>query len=717
MSDGSLGSLVVSIQADHARFTSDMGKVVKANQDAAQKMTTSLESVTKTVTRIGTVLTTVAAGAGFAKLIQSSVEWNLQAAKVARTMGITSEQASVMNVAMAKLGIGQDVAESAALRLSKTLATGTEKFDKYGIKVKDSNGNLLSMPEIMGNVNQKLLETHTGTERNIIAMDLYGRSWKELQSILKLTPEQLREAQERAERLHLIVGPEGAAQARAYKEKMNEVELVAKSLSIQLGNTLLPTVISVSSALADNGTTGAAAFGKAIAETVKGVQQLGVVLGATLDKVSAFGGVKGVFGQALKASPYTAPFAGMFMPSQGEIQRRLSVIDQAATEQFAEIDKSYGMGGGSKSKGSGSGGSVAAESAKAAAKALENYTKVYNDLQDARRLNNPYLTAEAKEIQSIQLKYQNLIGTYPEHRAELQRNMELDLKQISIKHDLADALEAQKKQVKWFMDNVDDMAAADLAAEKFQQVSGSLGLTVPKMKSQKNTLMGGVPSLLFGEEVNERQAALAEMLAMEKKYQDEIVNIKFDASQEALDMMRSVSEEGSAIALAALVAQKAIAVAQIMWNTEVAASAAIVPPPVGLGPNPAGFAMAELIRTKGYLNAGLTLASGVIEGIGKISGKRATGGPVSPYGDYIVGEEGPEVLRMGPTGGHVYPNKALGGNTVIINQTNNVDARGADAGSSQRIEAMLKRNKEETKAEILNSMNRGGTFARASGRV
>jgi tetratricopeptide (TPR) repeat protein len=50
---------------------------------------------------------------------------------------------------------------------------------------------------------------------------------------------------------------------------------------------------------------------------------------------------------------------------------------------------------------------------------------------------------------------------------------------------------------------------------------------------------------------------------------------------------------------------------------------------------------------------------GAVAGYGIINvaaslGKRAMGGPVSAGGTYIVGENGPELLRMGASGGHVY---------------------------------------------------------------
>ena len=40
---------------------------------------------------------------------------------------------------------------------------------------------------------------------------------------------------------------------------------------------------------------------------------------------------------------------------------------------------------------------------------------------------------------------------------------------------------------------------------------------------------------------------------------------------------------------------------------------------------------------------------------------RAAGGPVSPHGTYLVGEQGPEILQMGKSSGTIIPNVATTG--------------------------------------------------------
>lgn len=53
--------------------------------------------------------------------------------------------------------------------------------------------------------------------------------------------------------------------------------------------------------------------------------------------------------------------------------------------------------------------------------------------------------------------------------------------------------------------------------------------------------------------------------------------------------------------------------------------------------------------------------AGILASGGQISGRRASGGPVSAGRSYLVGERGPEVITMGSSGGRVTPNHELGG--------------------------------------------------------
>lgn len=77
-----------------------------------------------------------------------------------------------------------------------------------------------------------------------------------------------------------------------------------------------------------------------------------------------------------------------------------------------------------------------------------------------------------------------------------------------------------------------------------------------------------------------------------------------------------------------------------------------------------------------------------------LSGARANGGPVGGGRAYLVGERGPEIFVPGASGqitSNENLNKALGsgggGNSVVINQTNNFDGNGADNAELARMVA------------------------------
>ena len=239
---------------------------------------------------VGAMLT-IAGGAALKSIVGEFVNWELSVAKLAGTMGTSTAEASVFAVAMHTYGIETDVAEKAALKLGMTIGKNPEVFERLGVAIKDSNGNLRSTADIMPEVNKKLGEMQAGSDRNVIAMQLYGRSWGEVKALLKLTPEAMDEAREAAERLHLIVGDEGVKKAKEYKKNMNEIELVAKSLKIQFGEELLPALVKVGAFLGKNGPVLAEAFGASLQFLGKTVTTVGEWLGLMAYRAVSLGSI------------------------------------------------------------------------------------------------------------------------------------------------------------------------------------------------------------------------------------------------------------------------------------------------------------------------------------------------------------------------------------------------------------------------------------------
>ena len=135
------------------------------------------------------------------------------------------------------------------------------------------------------------------------------------------------------------------------------------------------------------------------------------------------------------------------------------------------------------------------------------------------------------------------------------------------------------------------------------------------------------------------------------------------------------------------------------------------------------FRLAELAATNVFedlLNAstsssssGSSLFGGVGDFVGDLLGFAGGGDP--PVGrPSIVGEQGPEIF-VPKTSGTIIPNHALGGG-VSVNQTINIDARGADDGFVRRWPAMKEELIRDTKAAVASEVARGGSYAKNIGK-
>ncbi|HHF2940627.1 TPA: hypothetical protein ACPJ0F_004779, partial [Vibrio diabolicus] len=82
----------------------------------------------------------------------------------------------------------------------------------------------------------------------------------------------------------------------------------------------------------------------------------------------------------------------------------------------------------------------------------------------------------------------------------------------------------------------------------------------------------------------------------EKRIEQSVLSMKFGLASQGLSLIEQTAKQGSFIQKAAFAAQKAMAAAQVYMQGEVAATAALAPPPIGLGPI-AGVGQAMVIRT------------------------------------------------------------------------------------------------------------------------
>jgi len=247
MADESNSTISVTLRAVISELIGPMKQAGEAVQASTQQMSSSFDKLGHTFEGLmkgfGAITAILAGGAMFKHAVDDAIKWNMEAGRVSKTLGITTQEASYLKVALHTLGIETDVYLQANRMMIRGINGGGEGFKKLRIDLRDVNGNLKPSTELMTAALEKIDGMTEGISQQGAAMEIFKRAWgPDMQKLLRMTKERMEEAKKEAEELHLVVGPEGVAQTREYQESMRKLSLIQESLQIQVGNQLLPVL-------------------------------------------------------------------------------------------------------------------------------------------------------------------------------------------------------------------------------------------------------------------------------------------------------------------------------------------------------------------------------------------------------------------------------------------------------------------------------------------
>ena len=163
----------------------------------------------------------------------------------------------------------------AARRGSKEQA---EAFDKLGISVQNADGTLRDAQDVFGDVIDALGAISNETERDAIAMTIFGRSARDLNPLIKAGSDGLRELAQEAHNVGYVMSEEALAALGAVDDQVQRMNRSNEALKNQIAVGMAPAVEN----LMKKGTD----FFVRLQEAAEGSGIL-EVFGALLDVVSA----------------------------------------------------------------------------------------------------------------------------------------------------------------------------------------------------------------------------------------------------------------------------------------------------------------------------------------------------------------------------------------------------------------------------------------------
>lgn len=215
-------------------------------KDTVGQALTNFTNLTVGIGKVGVALSglAVAAGVGFMlKSIKETITWNQEVYNLAKTLGITTQEAMTLNVALENIDVSQSTYIRGVLSLTSRLKELEPILVKNGIAVRDSvTGRLKDGASIMQGVADKLSSMTSATDRNRAGLAFFSRQWNDLSEIVKLNAKEVDNARAMVEKYQLTADPQ---QLQRYKDMLDEVQLAKRALSIQAGTVLLPVLISI----------------------------------------------------------------------------------------------------------------------------------------------------------------------------------------------------------------------------------------------------------------------------------------------------------------------------------------------------------------------------------------------------------------------------------------------------------------------------------------
>lgn len=180
------------------------------------------------------------------------------------------DQVDELNEALAN---GTMTSEDYAEAISDLGTSGTA-FSELGINILDAQGNLRDSEEVFWEVIDALGEIENVSERDTVAMDLFGRSAMQLNSLIEAGSEGFREIYSEAEAAGAIMDGDALDAFHNFDDTLSRLDQGTQAARRAIGSILLPVLDE----LAGEGVTLLNDFTNGILDANGDIDQMGVVI-------------------------------------------------------------------------------------------------------------------------------------------------------------------------------------------------------------------------------------------------------------------------------------------------------------------------------------------------------------------------------------------------------------------------------------------------------
>jgi len=126
---------------------------------------------------------------------------------------------------------------------SRGSAESSALFEKFGIAVRNTDGTVRGVSEVLGDFADVFANMPDGPEKTALAVDIFGKKLgAELIPMLNQGKDGLKALGDEAERFGLVINGEQAKAAAKFNDNLDRMAALARAASVSIGNVLLPVI-------------------------------------------------------------------------------------------------------------------------------------------------------------------------------------------------------------------------------------------------------------------------------------------------------------------------------------------------------------------------------------------------------------------------------------------------------------------------------------------
>ncbi|MDP9301845.1 MAG: hypothetical protein M3P43_13285 [Actinomycetota bacterium] len=247
-----VASLWVKVNGDVSGLTRSLAV---ANTALAGFGTKSSSSATKAssafrVAGAAAIVLGAAAATSLIKSVQATQEWANEVRTLQKVTGQTAEQASGLAAVAGEFGISIDKLNVGFGIFGKNIINSATGLNKYGLATRDAQGNLLPFDVLLGEAADKFVSFGKGIEGTAFAMNVFGRSGRNLIPLLALGAQGLADMEAHAKAMGLVLSQDDVNASRALTIAQAQLSESIKGVEVSIGTQLIPSATKMFQLLA-----------------------------------------------------------------------------------------------------------------------------------------------------------------------------------------------------------------------------------------------------------------------------------------------------------------------------------------------------------------------------------------------------------------------------------------------------------------------------------